>query len=76
MLSVYFGVPGCGKSTHAAYIVQKNLKKGIKTYVNYPISGGYLFDPLVDLGNFDISNCDLILDEASIVKINRSLIKN
>lgn len=71
MLSVYFGVPGCGKSTHAAKIVRRNLRKGIKTYVNYPIQGGYLFDPLEDLGKFDISNCDVILDEASIDFNNR-----
>lgn len=71
MLSIYFGVPGCGKSTHAASIVRRNLKKNIKTYVNYPIAGGFLFDPLTDLGNFNISNCDVILDEASIDFNNR-----
>lgn len=69
---VYFGVPGSGKTTHAAKIVSKNKKKGIKTYSNVPISGAYKLDAKGDIGNFDISYCDIIIDEAGIEYNNRS----
>lgn len=64
-LSIYFGVPGCGKSTHAASIVYRNLKKGWPTYCNFPVQGAFLIDDK-DLGTFDLRNGDLIIDEASI----------
>lgn len=69
-LKIYFGVPGSGKTTHAASVVYKNLKKGRKTFSNVPIKGAYLYDSK-DLGKYDISNCDLIIDEASIDFNNR-----
>ena len=69
-LYVYFGIPGTGKTTHAASIVLRNLKKGWPTYSNVPIQGAFLLDP-GDIGTFDISYCDLIVDEASIEYNNR-----
>lgn len=66
MVKMFFGPPGCGKSTFAARVVYLNNKKGFKTFSNYPIQGAYLFDPLTDLGVFNISDCDIIIDEASI----------
>lgn len=69
-LYIYFGVPGSGKTTHAAKIVVKNLKKGYPTFSNVPIKGAFSIDAS-DIGSFDISGCDLILDEASIEYNNR-----
>lgn len=66
MVKLFFGPPGCGKSCHTAYIAYKNHKKGIKTYCNYPVEGTFLFDPQTDLGKYDMSDCDIIIDEASI----------
>lgn len=71
-VKVYFGVPGSGKTTHAATVVYKNLKKGFPTFSNVPIVGAFLFDARSDLGYFDISCCDVIIDEASIDFNNRN----
>lgn len=69
-LSIYFGVPGCGKSTHAASVVYHNLKKGWPTYCNFPIKGAFLIDDK-DIGKFSLTDCDLIIDEASITYNSR-----
>lgn len=65
-IKIYFGVPGSGKTTLAAKIVLENLKRGVKTFTNVPIKGGLLFNP-ADLGVIDISDGQMILDEAGIV---------
>lgn len=68
---VYFGVPGTGKTTLAAKIVYQNARHGVKTYSNVPITGALLVDSS-DIGVVDISDGDLILDEAAIEYNNRS----
>lgn len=68
---IYFGVPGSGKTTLAAKIAYHNARKGIKTYSNVPIMGTLLIHSS-DIGKVDISNGDLILDEAAIDFNNRS----
>lgn len=73
-LSIYFGVPGCGKSTHAASVVYHNLKKGWPTYCNFPVKGAFLFDD-EDIGKFSFTDCDMIIDEASISYNNRNFKK-
>lgn len=65
-IKIYFGVPGSGKTTLAAKIVHDNLKKGIKTFSNVPIKGSLTFDA-PDIGKYDISDGDMVLDEAGIV---------
>lgn len=67
---IYFGVPGSGKTTHAAKIVIDNLKRGFPTYSNVPIKGAFTIDAS-DIGQYSISNCDLVIDEASIEYNNR-----
>ena len=69
-IKIYFGVPGSGKTTLAAKIVLENLKRGVKTYTNVPIKGGLLFDAS-NIGTFDISDGEMILDEAGIQFNNR-----
>lgn len=68
---VYFGVPGSGKTTLAAKIAYKNAKRGVKTYSNVPIMGTLLISS-ADIGKVDISDGDMILDEAAIDFNNRS----
>lgn len=65
-IQIYFGIPGSGKTTHAARVVFKNLKRGVPTYSNVDIKGSIKIDANRDLGNVDISNADLIIDEAGI----------
>ena len=69
---VYFGVPGSGKTTYAAYITKKALKAGEKVYSNVPIKGALQLDPLADIGHVDISNGHVIIDEAGIEYDNRN----
>lgn len=67
---IYFGVPGSGKTTHAAKIVRRNLKKGIVTYSNVVIRGAVKIDSNM-IGSVSLTDGDLILDEASIEFNNR-----
>lgn len=69
-VKIYFGVPGSGKTTHAARTVYHNLRKGVQTYSNVPIKGSFMYDAR-DLGKYRIENCDLVIDEASIDFNNR-----
>lgn len=71
-INIYYGVPGVGKSTYAAKIVRDNLKKGIKTFCNFRVKGAYLFDVLQDFGIYDISECEVIIDEAGLSMNNRN----
>lgn len=65
-IKIYFGAAGAGKTSHAAMIVKKNLKKGFPTYSNVFIEGAYAYDANTDLGRYFIGYCDLIIDEAGI----------
>lgn len=65
-IKIFFGVPGAGKTTHAASIVYKNLKKGIPTFSNVDIKGAIRFSATDDLGKYQIENADMIIDEAGI----------
>lgn len=69
-IKIYFGVPGSGKTTLAAKIVLENLKRGVITYSNVPIKGALLYDAS-DIGRFDISDGEMIIDEAGIQFNNR-----
>ena len=69
-LSIYFGVPGSGKTTLCAYFT-KRYSKYWKVFSNVPILGAYQYD-INDIGKYDISNCVLLLDEASIDYNNRN----
>lgn len=69
-IKIFFGVPGSGKTTNAARIVLGNLKKGIKTYSNVPIKGAILYDQR-SIGQYDISDGEMIIDEAGIHYNNR-----
>ena len=69
-INIYFGVPGSGKTTLAAKIVLENLKKGIKTYSNVPIKGALLYSAS-DIGSIDISDGEMLVDEAGIQFNNR-----
>ena len=37
-LSLYFGIPGAGKSTFAAYLAKKDMAKGRKVWSNFGIT--------------------------------------
>lgn len=68
---IYFGVPGSGKTTVAASICKKRLKKGGRVFSNVPILGAYKLNRS-DIGKYNISNCLMILDEAGVDYNNRN----
>lgn len=67
---IYFGVPGSGKTTFAAYLTKKAIKNKKKVLSNVPIKGSYQVVKQ-DVGHYEIKNCLLILDEAGIDYNNR-----
>lgn len=66
ILSIYFGVPGAGKTTMAAWLARRDLRHRLRAFSNVPIKGCYRFDTQTDIGKVDISDCRLIVDEAAL----------
>lgn len=73
MISLYFGLPRCGKTTLAVALAQKASRRR-KVYVNFPVTG--LNNVVVvqnsDIGKYDMSGGLIIIDEASIYADSRS----
>lgn len=69
---IYFGVPGSGKTTFAAYLTRKYLKKHKNVYSNVAIKGAYSIDALDDVGSYYMDKGVLLIDEAGIDYSNRS----
>lgn len=83
VINVYFGVPGSGKTTFAAYLTKKDLKRGRNVWSNVPITGAFEMDCKRDIGKHMFAVVDektgeqkvggsLIIDEAGIEYNNRS----
>lgn len=73
--ATYFAPPGGGKSTIAAYLAKKYLKKGLNVYSNVPIKGCYKISKS-DIGKYDMSYGLIILDEASTEFLARNFKNN
>ena len=71
-LSLYFGIPGAGKSTYAAYLAKKDMKKGRKVWSNFGITGAMKCEK-ADFGKFMMSDGRLIIDEAGLEYDNRKM---
>lgn len=72
MISGYFGLPGCGKSTFLAKLAQTYIKQGIRVFVlkEHPVDGCFLID-WDDIGRFDMSGSVILIDEISLFADNR-----
>ena len=70
-LNIYFGLPGSGKSTYAAYLAAHDMKKGRAVYSNFPITGAFILEPKDDLGSVEVVNGRVIIDECSVEFNNR-----
>ena len=68
---VYFGVPGSGKTTFAAYLAKKRIKRKGIVLSNVNIKGTYEVERS-DIGNYMIKDCLLLIDEAGIDYNNRN----
>ena len=78
MITGYFGVPGCGKSTFACMIAQRELKrirrgksKYKRIFCNYYIEGCYKIN-YAELGYYDFSDSLILLDELTLEADSRS----
>lgn len=76
MITGYFGLPGCGKTTFAAMLADRYQKRGYRTFClkDFPIDGCCLFQ-WSDLGTFDMSNSVIFIDEISLYADNRDFKK-
>lgn len=70
-LYVYFGLPGSGKTTFAAYIASRCAKNKRDCYSNFPLQTCYALNCKEDLGVHHIEESDIIIDEAGIEYNNR-----
>ena len=74
MITRFFGLPGCGKTTVAAKIAYEALRSGryANVYGNVPISApGYTYIPFSYVGRYLLEDCCIIIDEAAIECGNR-----
>ena len=71
---VYFGVPGSGKTTIAADLTRKALKRKRRVLSNVNIKGAYEVEKS-DIGHYMINDCLLLLDEAGVDYNNRNFKK-
>lgn len=77
MVTCFFGLPGCGKSTFLAMLAQKELKRisrGRSKYervlTNFYVEGCYKVD-YEDLGKYEIENSLILLDELTLFADSR-----
>lgn len=69
VIRIWFGVPGSGKTSIAAWLSRESIKNHYRVLSNVQIKGTYKLDE-ADLGNVDMSfddeGCHVIYDEATI----------
>lgn len=74
-IRVWFGVPGSGKTSMAAWLTKNSLKSGYKVLSNVEIEGAYKLEP-EDLGKYDMSfdgeGAHVVYDEGSLDFDNRN----
>ena len=72
---IWFGVPGSGKTSMAAFLTAHSIKSGYAVLSNVPINGALKLE-VDDLGEYDMSfdgaGAHVILDEGSIDFDNRN----
>lgn len=71
MITGVFGLPRTGKTTYLCKLAQQSLKKGRKVYTNFYCKGCYTLN-FDDLGVYDYSDCDILIDEISLICDSRS----
>lgn len=72
VVNIYFGVPGSGKTTMAAWLARRDLRRKGKVWSNVPITGTYKLDVGKDIGVHHIEKGRIIIDEAGIEYNNRN----
>ena len=66
-VSLYFGLPGCGKTTLFASMAVKAIKKGRTVYGNDGLAvPGYIKIDNNCIGRYDLSNSLILIDEGTL----------
>ena len=75
MISLYFGLPGCGKTTMFAKLAfdASRSKRYKHVYGNVSLSGIKNYTQITAdmLGQYDLSDCLILIDEATVYFDNR-----
>ena len=70
MISLYFGLPGCGKTTLLSKFALDACRKGRKVYGNIPLAiQGYTRIDNNCVGHYDLSDSLLLIDEGTLFAI-------
>lgn len=73
MISLYFGLPGCGKTTMLSRFAVKYSKKGFKVYGNIPLAvPGYVRIDNSCIGKYMLEDCIILIDEGTLFANSRS----
>lgn len=71
-VSLYFGLPGSGKTTILTALAYKYSKMGFTVYSNIPLKiNNVVFIDNDVVGKFNLSNCVILIDEATLFADSR-----
>ena len=66
MISLYFGLPGCGKTTLLSSMAVKYISRGYTVYGNIDLAvKGYIRIDNECVGRYDLHNCIILIDEGT-----------
>jgi len=72
MISLYFGLPGCGKTTLLASMAKKYLRRHKRVYGNVHLAlNGYTYIDNDCVGCYDLSNSVILIDEGTLFADSR-----
>lgn len=72
MVKLYFGLPGCGKTTLMAKLAKDNISKYCHVYGNVKMSiPGYTFIDNDCIGKYDLNHALILIDEATLFADSR-----
>lgn len=74
MVSLYFGLPGAGKTTLMCHLAKKGLKNKKYKYVYGNVKmnlDGYIYIDNECIGKYDLSDCLILIDEATLFADSR-----
>lgn len=72
MISLYFGLPGCGKTTLLSKFALKYCKRGLAVYGNIPLAvNGYTYIDNDCVGQYDLHDCVILIDEGTLFADSR-----